>query len=978
MQIGLLGDVHVRVDGRDVPLGPRQRRLMFAVLAWEVNRVVPLDRLVELVWPVSPPGRAAHAVQVGVSDLRTRLAGLGLELETHGAGYLLRVDPPLIDVHRFTSLVTRASRLDSDAERVSLLDEALGLWRGPALADVAEDVTRQRLCAGVEETRLAAIEDRAAARSRLGRHEEVVDELTELVREYPARERLVCQLARALAGLGRVEEALDVVQRTRTWLADELGLDPSVDLRQLEAELRPPLMLPPATGFTGRAEHIAALDAATTVGEGSFAVRIAAVVGTAGVGKTALVSHWAHLRRDRFPDGQLYLDMRGYSSDPPLTAEQALMRFLRTLGVPPTEMPADLADAAGVFRTRLNGRRMLVVLDNVAGVDQVRPLIPGDPGCAVVVTSRDRMDGLVALNSAIRVSLDVLTPDESAELLGEWADPDLAQACAHLPLALRMAAAHLRDNPDRTVEEYVRELRGLDDAVRSAFELSYSSLKPENQRMFRLLGLLPGPDVTVESAAALAECPPKEAGRLLDRLAGAHLATQHVHRRYFLHDLLSRYAREQCEAEESAAERAAAVDRLTRLHLASAADAVELLYPYMLRLPRDSGQPNRFADSATALAWLDAERANLVATALHGPRPASWLLADALRGYFYQYREFTDWFAVARAGSAAAEESGDRQGQAAMRFSLALAHQACNEYEAAIEHYLASLRLSEAVGWGAGEASAFINLGLIDEVRGDLRQAAERYAEGYRRSPTRQLQAATLVNLGSVQAQLGRLAEAGRHLAAALEINLDLGSRHGEADTRFYLGAVAHLRGDHDIGLAQVTSALAYYREMGRINDEAETLTLRARVYCGLSRGSDALADARAGLDLARRAGDRHTECEGVTAVAQALYLLGRLDEAAAAFDQALAIADAVDAGYLKCLALIGSSETLHRLGRPNAATHARQAREMAATAGYRLFEGLALAALATATADPALQAQAAAILAETGLVHGWESGSAQ
>jgi DNA-binding SARP family transcriptional activator len=971
VRIALLGDVRVTVDGRDVPLGPRQRRLMFAVLAWEVNQVVPLARIEELVWPAAPPRRAAHAIQVGVSDLRTRLAGLGLELERHGAGYLLRADPLLIDVHHFTTLIAKAGLAD-DTERVALLDEALRLWQGPALADTAEEATRQRLCAGAAETRLVAVEDRAAAMLRLGRHEEVVDELTRLAAENPARERLVGCLARGLANGGRPDEAQEVLRRTRTWLAEELGLDPGTEFEQLEAELRLPAMLPPTAGFTGRDKDIAKLDAATA-GDG-LAVRIGAIVGTAGVGKTALASHWAHLRRDRFPDGQLYLDMRGYSSDPPLRAEQALPRFLRVLGVPPTELPTDLADATGMFRTRLTGKRILVVLDNVAGVDQVRPLIPNDPGCVVVVTSRERLDGLVARDGAIRVPLDVLTADESDALLrialGDRADPELARACAHLPLALRMAAAHLVINPQKTVGDYIAELRaadGIEGAVRTAFDLSYGALKPEHQRLFRLLGLLPGPDVTVESAAALADCEPNEAARLLDQLAAAHLLTQHVSGRYFLHDLLSRYAEERSVAEESPDERTAAVDRLTRHYLRAVVDAVELLYPYMLRLPKDSRGPQRFTEWAKAQAWLNAERPNLVAAALHGPRPTSWLLADALRGYFYQTREFTDWFAVAQAGLTASTEDGDLRAQAAMNFSLALANQARNDYQPATEHYLASLWLSEAAGWGMGEASAFINLGLIDEVRGDLKQAAERYTRGRERSSragARQLEAATLVNLGAVHAQLGRLVDAERSLSEALEINRALGSRQGEADARYYLGAVAGLRGRFDEAEAQVLASLAYYREIGLINDEAETLALLARVHGEAGRHAESAADARGAIELARRTGDRHTECGGHVALANALRGIGAVKEAAAEFDRALVMADVVDAAYLTCTALIGSAETRHDLGQhERALAEAVRARDLARAAGYRVLEGLALAA--------ARDDGAAAVFEETGYLRG-------
>jgi DNA-binding SARP family transcriptional activator len=476
MEIRLLGPVLARIGDRTVDLGPRQRRLVLAVLALEVNRLVPVDRLVELVWPVRPPRTASHAVRVSVSSIRALLseAGADLTVVTRGSGYQLRADPLLIDVHRFQDLVARSRRLADDRARLALLDEALRLWRGPALVGTADPEVIDQLVGGVTETRLVAKEDRFDALLRLGRHQDAVGELTTLVDHHPTRERLVGQLMLALHRGGQSSRALAVSRRTRALLAEELGIEPGDELSRLElAILRndqtlasraapravaAPALLPPAIGdFTGREAQLAALDAAG-------AVKL--IVGTAGVGKTALAVQWGHRVRAKFPDGQLYVNLNGYSVGPPVPPLHALSQFLRAVGVPPDQVPVDLAEATGMYRTLLADRKVLVLLDNAVSGEQVRPLLPAGPGGQAVITSRDRLDGLVALDGAQRLALDVLAPDEAILLLRRMvgarridADPAAAEAladtCAHLPLALRNTAAQLVSHPWRPVAEHV-------------------------------------------------------------------------------------------------------------------------------------------------------------------------------------------------------------------------------------------------------------------------------------------------------------------------------------------------------------------------------------------------------------------------------------------------------------------------------------------------------------------------------------------
>ncbi|MCU1687535.1 MAG: putative regulatory protein [Amycolatopsis sp.] len=987
MELRLLGAVEAREGADVVPLGPRQRRLVLAVLAWEVNRMVPLDRLVDLIWPdAPPPATATHAVRVCVSQLRSLLAGNGdLELLTEGPGYLLRADPQLIDVHRFRALTAQARETGEDQPRVELLDEALSLWRGPALAGTASWLTRERLCSGVEEVRLLAVEDRLDALLRLGRHHEIIDELTSLVDTHPTRERLVGQLLLALYRGGRAGRALEVSRRIRAHLANELGIDPGAELQRLEqailrndAELdiprpvppRPvPAMLPPAVaGFTGRAETLARLDAAA-----AHPLSAVVIAGTAGVGKTALAVFWAHRVRDRFPDGQLYVNLRGYDPDPPLAPEQALFGFLRALGVPPPDVPPDQAEAAGLYRSILADKRMLVLLDNASGAEQVRSLLPAGPGCVVVVTSRNRLDGLVAIDAARRVPLDVLSEREAIVLLGRMigadrvgAEPEavaeLARTCACLPLALRIAAAQVVGQPGR-IEDYVARLRDDDllaalavdgdtqTAVRAAFGLSYAGLAPDAQRAFRLLGVLPGPDLSVVSTAALTGLPAGGAARVLDQLVVAHLVEQRTPGRYTLHDLLRRYAVECALELESVDERTAALTRLVAHYLGYADAAAVLLYPYMLRLPVVGAEPpvTGFTDHPAALSWLDTERANLVAAVGHAPRPFGWLLADTLRGYFYLRRDFPDWLATANIALAAA--SGEPRVEAALQFGLALADYARNRYEEASARYLNVLELSRDSGWVLGQAAAHTNLGLIDESQGDLRRAGFRYTEAlalFREVDAPHSVAIALVNLGCVLEHSGELDSAAAHYAEALAMHRELGGRHGEADAHYYLGSVAWQRGELVDATKHVTTARDMYREIGARNDEAQALALLSQVHYDAEEYAEALDDAHSAVALAGETSDQRTEAAGRGALGAALSAHGEHRQALDHFERALDQAQEIDAQVEEIQIRLGTAATWLRFGDSvQAVEHAGPALALARQTGYRVLEGLALTALA-------------------------------
>ncbi|WP_067140004.1 AfsR/SARP family transcriptional regulator [Microtetraspora malaysiensis] len=634
MEFGVLGPLAVRSDGEAMRLTAAKQQTLLAALLCHANAPVSLERLMEALWE-EPPASATANLRLYVHRLRRTLQA-PQRITSHGSGYLLAVRPGELDADRFGELAAEAGRAreSGDLNRAGeLLTEALALWRGKAYGDIAQTPLIRETAARLEEERLRAVEERADIDLALGRHAEVVPELTLLVDEHPYREVPRHHLMLALYRSGRQSEALEVFRRTRALLIEELGIEPGPELRLLhEAMLRgevdlwpsprpssPPVPreLPVGTyGFTGRADAIEALDEALAGDHGGTGgpVALTVIAGPAGVGKTALGVHWAQRIMHRFPNGQLYLNLRGYSAEPRLRPLEALTALLRALGTPPQRMPSDTAQAAALYRSLMAGRRMLVLLDNAASAEQVRPLLPGTLGCLVVVTSRNRLSGLIVREGARRITLDVLTPAEARELfvsfLGErrvTAEPEavaeVAELCGRLPLALRIAATHLADRPLRRIADYAAELAegnrlaaleisgDSGTAVRAALDESYETLAPEERRMFRLLGIAPGTDFTMETAAAASDRSTEQTVRLLDRLAAAHLLDERVAGRFAFKDLVRLYAQAQARAEDSDDERGEAVRRVYRWYLSGAESAADLLYSHVLRWAATYGYP---------------------------------------------------------------------------------------------------------------------------------------------------------------------------------------------------------------------------------------------------------------------------------------------------------------------------------------------------------------------------------------------------
>jgi DNA-binding SARP family transcriptional activator len=600
MEFHVLGPLEVTASGVAMALGGPKQRALLAALVLHSNTIVSVDKLVETLWTSKPPATAARQVRNRIAALR-RMLGPGV-LSTRPPGYRLTVGDDQLDLYAFerhTALARRALAGGDASTAAVELRSALGLWRGTSALQGLRGQLFEHEDARLRECRLTVLEERVDADLRLGRHDDLVPELGQLVREHPLRERLVGQLMQALYRCGRQAEALAVFQDLRTRLAGDLGIDPGHEVCDLhQAILRSDALRPaPAAatvraaqlpadvvGFSGRTGELRQLDEALHSG-------LVVLTGPAGVGKTALAVHWAHRIRQHFPDGQLHVALRGRAALPPRRPAEVLGRFLRALGAPADSIPTEPDEAAGMYRTLLADKRMLVVLDDAASAEQVRPLLPASPACLVVVTSQDRLGGLAARDGARRLALDVPTQAEAEAILVEVLGADRAEAeaeevaaladlCARLPLALRIAATNLADHPRQRIADYAfalsrtNRLSALEvdgeAALRTAFGQSYAAAPPEARRLFRLLGFMPRPDITPHAAAALMDTTSAHARYLLGQLAGVHLMTERAPDRFTCHELLRIYGRERARLEEPGAERQTALHRMLMFYRRSA------------------------------------------------------------------------------------------------------------------------------------------------------------------------------------------------------------------------------------------------------------------------------------------------------------------------------------------------------------------------------------------------------------------------
>ena len=1003
MEITVLGPVRVLVGGSPVAVGGPKQRLLLAVLACRAGRAVGTNQLIEALWGRHAPASAADNLRLYVHRLR-RALGRDRIAGSASSGYVLEVSPEHVDSHRFASLVATGRETLSAGDpalALRLLGDALALWQGEPFADLANEPALHDQAARLRELRLAALESRIEADLRVGNHAAVTGELIGLVAEYPFRERLHAQLMLAYYRSGRQADALAVYYRVRTVLIDELGVEPGNELRDLHQavlrrdpsldDYRPhpppwvnavatqiPAQLPAGVAdFVGRKAQLAHLDGLAATDDAAASVVIIAISGSAGVGKTALAVKWAHRVAGRFPDGQLYVDLRGHDSTRSSLPAAALAAFLQALGVPAGQIPAGEQAMAAMYRSLLAGRRVLVVLDNAAGAEQIRPLLPGDPGCLVLVTSRDALTGLTARDGARRLLLESLTAGEAATLLDRMigserveAEPvaanTLARTCGHLPLALRIAAAQLQDEPGRSLADYVAAIRrvgplvalrisGEDElAVRPAFDESYRNLAPPVAEVFRRLGLVPGPDFTVAAAAALTDRSTARVARLLDRLVAVHLVDRRGAGRYVLHDLLREYAQAQLESAESAQTQSCAKGRLFRWYLRRSDAAGRLLFPDTLRLPGSDLGGNGFADRAEALAWLDDERPNLIAAATAAGRDpehreVAWLLADALRRYSWIRSDAVGWLALAETGLAAATAAGNLHGRASAELGLGLADIQAGQFQNGVTHLRRAISLSRRASWDDCQAVSYGNLGIAYSELGQLRPAIDHFGKALainERLDRRGGLATNLGNLGLLQLRMGRFGSARDHLARALALRSDGAGRGNRGVFLTGLGtASAHL-GDTREALDDLIESVTICAELGDVNDQVEAECSLARLHAHLGRHDDATHWADAAVEHSQPS-SAPIKAVALAARAATRLAAGQDEPALADSRAALQLADSVGQ-YVELVVLAGLAAAEQRNGKlVDARTRATQVALKAKATGYRHLHGQALATIA-------------------------------
>jgi DNA-binding SARP family transcriptional activator/tetratricopeptide (TPR) repeat protein len=918
MEFRLLGPVDAFIDGKQVDLGRRQERRLLGLLLLENGRVVGIDRLVSLLWEGEAPSGARATVHTYVARLRGRLAPHGVRLVTRGEGYLVDVPDEAVDAHRFTAIVTEAEQTANAVVRADRLGEALALWRGPLLADVASDSLRERVGTRLNELRLRAVERRAEADLVAGRHGQVVTDLAGTIEQNPTRERLVELLMTALYRGGRQADALAAYQNTRRVLAAELGIDTGPELRRLhEAILRgeievnqaatgsapvaPPAQLPlDVHGFTGRGDELGQLDALlASADEQPTAVVISAVSGTAGVGKTALAVHWAHRVRDRFPGGQLYVNLRGF--DPvgsPMTPAEAIRGFLDAFHVPAQRMPVSLDAQVALYRSMVADRRVLVVLDNARDADQVRPLLPGSPGCVVLVTSRDQLAGLVVAEGARPLTVDLLGPAEARDLLTRRIGPEVLTAdqavvdeiiarCARLPLALAIMGARAATRGSVPLTDLVAELRsagaGLDafagsDAVtdvRAVFACSYRTLSPEAARLFRLLGLYAGPDISTPAAASLAGLPPERVRAPLTEMTRANLLVEPAPGRFVLHDLLHSYATELAAALESPADQRAALRRLLDHYLHTSHRADNLINPIREQIPLappcPGVTPESLADTEQALSWFAAERPSVMAVidqAVHaGFDTHAWQLPRGLATYLDRHGPWPDQAANATVALQAAGRLGNRLAVAEAHLDLGRSYVRMDRFDDAVTELRHALDVFTELEDLSGQARAHRSIASTYERQGRDVQALHHTRSAYDIHLVRGNepgQAIALNAMGWYYARLGEYRQALRYCGRALVLLRRLGHRQAQAATWDSLGFAHHSLGSYAKALTCYRRAIELYQGVDDPDGMAETLRHIGDTY----HASGDLAQARAAWQDALVILDRlaHPDIEDVRA----------------------------------------------------------------------------------------------------------------
>jgi DNA-binding SARP family transcriptional activator/tetratricopeptide (TPR) repeat protein len=923
LEFCLLGPLAVRSGGATVLVPRGKQRVLLASLLLSAGQAVSVDELAETLWNSAPPPSAPVTVRNHVRRLRSTLGEIGWSrIRTHPGGYLIKVGSDELDVLRCESLLREAldaSRSGRHADAAAGLRTALSLWRGQPLADVPSDVLAVREIPRLAEMHMQALEAHIDADLHLGHHSAAISELRQLTAANPLREKLHALLMLALYRDSQQAAALAAYQSARQVLVEELGAEPGPELRRMHQQIlsadvalaaqcrigqpagpsgstdtgsRTGILLtaqlPRAPWhFVGRAAELTVLADMHDRADSAPTEAISVICGTAGVGKTALALRWAHHVVGRFPDGLLYVDLQGFApSGLPLTAAESIRHLLDSLGMARERIPADQAAQATLYRGLLAGRRVLVILDNARDPAQVRPLLPGSPGCVVLITSRNQLTGLAAAEGANLIILDVLTAQEAREMLegrlgrdrvaiAPAEVTDLIDLCARLPLALSVAAARAAGRPGLPLAALAAELRdaqarldGLATGdiatdLRTVLSWSCQQLSGPAARMFQMLGIHPGPDISEPAAASLAGLPLQQARRALAELCRASLITEHAAGRFAFHDLLRAYAAELAHSCETDASRSEAVGRVLDHYLHTAYSAALLLNPYRetvtLSPPRPSVQQEEQHSPQQALAWFQAERFVLLAVIgraadagfLAQAGQLAWAAATFLSGQgFWHEQVATQTIALA-----AAQSLGDLSAQAHAHHFLGQAHMLIGAHAEATRQLNAALRLGQQLG-------------------------------------SSRIQAREHGTIATVCGMQGHSAEALKRAREALRLSRAAGHRFGEAHSLNAIGWHLIQVGEYQKALTSCEQALALYAELRYAQGMAATLDSLGYAHYHLGNYAQAVARYREAINALEGMGDRDDQAEYLTHLGDAYQAAGNRNAARQAWQQAMEILD--------------------------------------------------------------------------------------
>ncbi|GAA4095545.1 AfsR/SARP family transcriptional regulator [Actinomadura miaoliensis] len=1027
MMFRVMGPVELWIDGQRRDLGTAKERCLLAALLLAPRQPVSVQSLIRRVWDENPPAKPRQSLYSYITRLRHRLDGVeGVRLKSRQGNYMIDVEDEAVDLHRFRLLRDQARAIAASGDDEYALEryrEAAKLWRAAPLADLSGDWV-ERTRRSLEEELLTATFERIDIQLRRGHHADLVGELSALVERHPFDERPVERLMVALYRSGRQAEALNVYRRTRDHLATELGTDAGPRLQEVQRRIlrsdpalarvpgpqsaidRPPNNLPhDVHAFTGRNGELQELLEAVSTGDGpgpsGAAVKVITIDGMPGVGKSALAVHLAHRLTGRFPDGGVFLDLHAHDpGQEPLDPASALHTLLRLIGVATARIPRTLDERAALWRSQLAGSRMVVVLDDAAGHDQVRPLLPASAGCLVIITSRRRLTGL---HEAHTLSLDVLPVEDAVALFsriagtGRVAD-DLSDVtavvrrCGRLPLAVGIAASRLRHRRAWTVADLLarlgsddrrlQELRTEGSEITLVFEVSYRGLAPPLREAFRALGLHPGPDLTAYVAAAILGCSVDEAERILEELLDRHLIIESVRGRYHFHDLVHDYARRLGRQSDTDAERARIRHRILDFYLATADKADRLLSPHRrrprVRVAYPPAELPPLHTEEQAQEWFSVELECLLNAIRHASPGHVAQLAQVLAGFLEAQGHWEVAAEIHERAIVAWGQLGDRRGMAVALADLSRIRLRSTEYESALDNAEKALQIYRSLSERHGEADILDHISLIrwhQSRFADALAPCQEALEIRRSLGDRRGEAKSLDHAAIFCEYIGRYAEAERLRESALTLFSEVDDLPGRMMALNNMGDLA-------LRMGRVEAAVRFYEEtaaaaakLGR-QYQAIWLSNMANIHRHTGRNEDALESYRRALAVFMEIGDRRNVIETLIGIGAAFHEVGRYGEALVHHQKARALARIVNGRYEEAMALRRMGDALTGAGRYRAAVDCfRQAHDLAGRIGVpyetaKALEGMGRALLHLEGREAARRCwrQAMGILESSGL----------